>query len=423
MAYWVIRRVEEPHGLDRLLVFTLIGAGKGISWQLFSGVTDQSSSILPTTSNRRLISLDAFRGFIMFWIVGGEALAHALTKLDGVQSEVLNTLIIQLQHVSWEGFRFYDLIFPSFVFIVGASVAFSLGKLQASGSRRAAVRRVIWRGLLLWLIGIIYYGGISNGFYDPDTKEGVRLLGVLQRIGICYLVTGLLFIYLPVRGLVAVFLVLLGGYWALLSFVAVPGQEAVSFEEGRNITNWFDSKYLPFNKYSGDHDPEGILSTLPAIATCLLGVFAGLFLKNEGLTRRKKVLTLFGAGVILVLVGNLLGDYHPVIKCLWTSSFVVLAGGWSLILLAFFYLMIDVVQVKGWAMPFVWIGMNPIAIYLLSPVLDFNHIAERVLGGPVADWANGILPGLGALVVAVGGMFLIFWLCRTLYKRNVFFRI
>ena len=384
---------------------------------LVRGMSGETSPSLIPVSNGRLMSLDAFRGFVMFWIVGGEALAHALAKLDGVQSEVLNTVMIQLKHVSWEGFRFYDLIFPSFVFIVGASVAFSLGKLQASGSRRAAVRRVIWRGLLLWLVGIIYYGGISGGL------EGVRLLGVLQRIGICYLVTGLLFIYLPARGLVAAFLVLLGGYWALLSFVAVPGQEAVSFEEGRNITNWFDSKYLPFRKWSGTHDPEGILSTLPAIATCLLGVFAGLLLKNEGLTRGKKVLTLFGAGAIFVLVGNLWGGYHPVIKCLWTSSFVVLAGGWSLILLAFFYLSIDVVQVKGWAMPFVWIGMNPIAIYLLSTVLDFNHIAERVLGGPVAECANGRVSGLGALVVAVGGMFLIFWLCRTLYKRNVFFRI
>nr|MBR9810286.1 DUF5009 domain-containing protein [bacterium] len=380
-------------------------------------MSEENAPCLIPTSNGRLMSLDAFRGFIMFWIVGGEALAHALAKLDGVQSEVLDSVILQLEHVGWEGFRFYDLIFPSFVFIVGTSVAFSLGKLQASGSRSAAVRRVIWRGLLLWLIGIIYYGGISGGL------EGVRLLGVLQRIGICYLVTGLLFIYLPVRGLVAAFLFLLGGYWALLSFVAVPGQEVVSFEEGRNITNWFDSKYLPFRKWSGTHDPEGILSTLPAIATCLLGVFAGLLLKNEVPTRGKKVLTLFGAGAIFVLVGNLWGGYHPVIKCLWTSSFVVLAGGWSLILLAFFYLMIDLVQLKKWAMPFVWIGMNPIAIYLLSTVLDFNHIAGRVLSGPIADWANGILPGLGALLVAVGGMFLIFWLCRTLYKRNVFFRI
>jgi len=384
---------------------------------LARGMSDEASPSLIPVSNGRLMSLDAFRGFVMFWIVGGEALAHALAKLDGVQSEVLNTVMIQLKHVSWEGFRFYDLIFPSFVFIVGASIAFSLGKLQASSSRRDAVRRVIWRGLLLWLVGIIYYGGISGGL------EGVRLLGVLQRIGICYLVTGLVFIYLPVRGLVAAFLVLLGGYWALLSFVAVPGQEAVSFEEGRNITNWFDSKYLPFFKWNGTHDPEGILSTLPAIATCLLGVFTGLVLKNERMAGGKKVLTLLGVGVALVLAGHLWGGYHPVIKNLWTSSFVVLAGGWSLILLAFFYLVIDVVRVKKWAMPFVWIGMNPIAIYLLSSVVKFNQIAERVLGGSIADWANGMVSGLGALVVAVGGMILILWLCRTLYKRKIFFRI
>ena len=382
----------------------------------------EQPNVIPIT-NERLMSLDAFRGFIMFWIVGGEALVYALSKLDGVKSEILNTLIIQLQHVSWEGFRFYDLIFPSFVFIVGASIAFSLGKLQTSGSRHAAVRRVIWRGLLLWLIGIIYYGGISNGLYDAETNKGVRLLGVLQRIGICYLVAGLLFIYLPVRGLVMAFLVLLAGYWALLSFVAAPGQEMVSFEAGRNITNWFDSKYLPFAKWSGTYDPEGILSTLPSIATCLLGVFVGLLLKNKKLTRGKRVLIFFGVGFIFVLCGHLWGGYHPVIKSLWTSSFVILAGGWSLILLAFFYLVIDVVNIKKWAMPFVWIGMNPIMIYLLSTVLDFNHIAKRVLGGPVGEWADGILPGLGALLVAVGGIFLIFWLCQTLYKRKVFLRI
>ena len=386
-------------------------------------MSDKEQQNIIQIPNERLMSLDAFRGFIMFWIVGGEALFYALSKLDGVRSEILNTLIIQLQHVSWEGFRFYDLIFPSFVFIVGASIAFSLGKLQTSGSRRAAVRRVILRGLLLWLIGIIYYGGISNGLYDPETNRGVRLLGVLQRIGICYLVAGLLFIYLPVRGLVMAFLVLLAGYWALLSFVAVPGQEMVSFEAGRNITNWFDSKYLPFAKWSGTYDPEGILSTLPSIATCLLGVFVGLLLKNKKLTRGKRVLIFFGVGFIFVLCGHLWGGYHPVIKSLWTSSFVILAGGWSLILLSFFYLVIDVTNIKKWAMPFVWIGMNPIMIYLLSTVLDFNHIAKRVLGGPVEEWADGILPGLGALLIAVGGIFLIFWLCQTLYKRKVFLRI
>ena len=371
----------------------------------------------------RLMSLDAFRGFVMFWIVGGEALAHALAKLEGLQSEAVNTVAIQLKHVKWEGFRFYDLIFPAFVFIVGTSLVFSLRKLLAPGDRRDAVRRVIWRGLLLWLIGIIYYGGISKGWYDAETNQGVRLMGVLQRIGICYLVTGLLFIYVPVRGLVAAFVVLLAGYWALLTFVAVPGQGAVSFEEERNLTNWFDSKYLPFFKWKVTHDPEGILSTFPAIATCLLGVFAGLILKNERMARANKGLILGVAGVVMIFSGNFWGEYHPVIKNLWTSSFVVLAGGWSLALLSFFYLVMDAVKLKKWAMPFVWIGMNPIAIYLMSSVVDFNKIAARVLGGPFADWANERVSGLGALLVALGGMLLVLWLCRALYKREVFFRI
>ena len=190
-----------------------------------------------------------------------------------------------------------------------------------------------------------------------------------------------------------------------------------------NFNNWFDSKYLPFRKWSGTHDPEGILSTLPAIATCLLGVFAGLLLKNERMSRVNKALILGAVGAVLVFAGDFWGGYHPVIKNLWTSSFVVLAGGWSLVLLSFFYLVIDVVKLKKWAMPFVWIGMNPIMIYLLSSVVDFNQIAGRILGGPVADWANGMVPGSGALLIALCGMVLVLWLCRNLYKREVFFRI
>ncbi|MFT6180564.1 MAG: putative acyltransferase [Akkermansiaceae bacterium] len=371
----------------------------------------------------RLVSLDAFRGFVMFWIVGGEAIAHALAGLRGVESTVLNTVVLQLSHVEWEGFRFYDLIFPSFVFIVGTSLVFSLSKLTVPGDRRDATWRVVKRGLLLWLIGIIYYGGISKGWYDAGTHEGVRLLGVLQRIGICYLVTGLLFIYVPWRGLVAAFLVLLAGYWALLTFVAVPGQDSVSFEEGRNYTNWFDSQYLPFFKWKVAHDPEGILSTFPAIATCLLGVFAGLLLKGERMSRGKKCGLLLVAGVALIFLGTFMGQYHPVIKNLWTSSFVLVAGGWSLVVLGVFYLVVDWVGFKGWAMPFVWIGMNPIMIYLLSSVVNFDEIAARVLGGPMKVWVDGMVPGLGALLIALAGMGIVLLLCRYLYKKEVFFRI
>jgi len=371
----------------------------------------------------RLVSLDVFRGFIMFWIIGGEAIAHSLTKLKELDSVALDTVAIQLKHVAWEGFRFYDLIFPSFVFIVGTSIVYSLSKIQASGNRKAATIRVIRRGLLLWLIGIIYYGGISKGFYDAGQHEGVRLLGVLQRIGICYLVAGLLFLYLPVRGLVASFVGILVGYWLLLAFVPVPGQAAVSFEEGKNLTNWFDSQYLPLFKWKGTHDPEGILSTLPAIGTCLLGVFAGLFLKSDRSSKGVKCLILIVAGGCLIGLGYLWGMKFPVIKNIWTSSFVLMAGGWSAVLLGVFYGVVDLIGWQRWAMPFVWIGMNPFAIYLLDSVIDFNELAGRVLGGPVAEWADGITPGLGQVMITLAGMFLILLLCRTLYRNQLFFRI
>ena len=378
---------------------------------------------VPELAPSRLVSLDVFRGFVMFWIVGGEAIAHALAGLNWGESSALDTVVLQLTHVEWEGFRFYDLIFPSFIFIVGTSLVFSLSKLAAPGDRRGATRRVIKRGLLLWLIGIIFYGGISKGWYDAEMHEGVRLLGVLQRIGICYLVTGLLFLHVPLRGLAAAFLTLLAGYWALLSFVVAPGQDTVSFAEGKNLADWFDSEYLPFFKWKVTHDPEGILSTLPAIATCLLGVFAGILLKGETLTRAKKCGFLLLAGAVLVFLGNYWGEHFPVIKNLWTSSFVLLAGGWSLVVLGVFYMVVDWIGFKGWAMPFVWIGMNPIMIYLLSSVVDFNEIATRVLGGPLSGWIDGIVPGLGALLIALAGMALVLLLCRFLYKKETFFRI
>ncbi|MEJ6645527.1 MAG: DUF5009 domain-containing protein [Akkermansiaceae bacterium] len=371
----------------------------------------------------RLVSLDVFRGFIMFWIIGGEAIAHSLAKLKNLQSPAFETVIGQLEHVEWEGFRFYDLIFPSFVFIVGTSIVYSLSKSSASGDRKAATIRVIKRGLLLWLIGIIYYGGISKGFYDAGQHEGVRLLGVLQRIGICYLVAGLMFLYLPVRGLVASFVGILVGYWLLLAFVPVPGQATVSFAEGKNLTNWFDSQYLPFFKWKVTHDPEGILSTLPAIGTCLLGVFAGLLLKSDRRSKGAKCLILIAAGAALVGLGYLWGMKFPVIKNIWTSSFVLMAGGWSLVLLGVFYAVVDLIGWKGWALPFVWIGMNPIAIYLLDSVISFEGIAARVLGGPVAEWMNAITPGLGQVVISFAGMILVLLLCRTLYRNQMFFRI
>ena len=151
------------------------------------------------------MSLDALRGFDMFWILGGDAIGQALDRMAGRREGIVHALVLQLDHAKWEGFRFYDLIFPLFVFLVGVSLVFSLGRIVECEGRRAATLRILRRAALLWLLGVLYYGGWSKGV------QGIRLLGVLQRIALCYLAAGLLFVRLRPRGLLIALTALLGG--------------------------------------------------------------------------------------------------------------------------------------------------------------------------------------------------------------------
>src|SRR5438270_1389108 len=289
----------------------------------------------------RLASLDALRGFDMFWIVGGEEIIHALRDIS--DTDAVRFLVQQMDHKAWQGFAFYDLIFPLFVFIVGVSLVFSLGKTIQQHGRGAAVRRIVTRAVFLFLLGIISYGGMTWSI------EKVRLLGVLQRIALCYLFAGLAFCFLRTRGQVVLCLALLVGYWALMTFVPVPGVGAGSFWEGKNLANYLDEHYLPWRKWDITHDPEGLLSTLPAIATCLLGVFAGTLLKSGSVRDYMKVVWLVAGGVVLVALGWLWNEQFPVIKKIWTSSYVLVAGGYSCLLLAGFYLVVDIWKFQAWA--------------------------------------------------------------------------
>jgi predicted acyltransferase len=358
----------------------------------------------------RLTSLDALRGFDMFWIVGGEEVVHALAQVS--DSPVVAVLNEQMDHKPWAGFAFYDLIFPLFIFMVGASLVFSLSKMIATDGRPAAIRRLLRRSLFLYLLGIIYYGGLARPIDD------IRLLGVLQRIALCYLLAGLAFCFLKTRGQVILCAGLLIGYWALMTFVPVPGVGAGNFAEGKNLANYLDSQYLPWRKWDGDHDPEGLLSTLPAVATCLLGVFAGTLLKSKMLPARK-VLALAVGGLVLLAAGWLWHLQFPVIKKLWTSSFVLVAGGYSCLLLAAFYLVIDMWKWQIWARPFVWIGMNAITIYMAHNLIEFDRVAQRLVGGPRNPFLGDYEPLAGALVV----VFLTVGLCYFLYRRKIFLRL
>ena len=365
---------------------------------------------VPSTSSR-LLSLDALRGFDMFWIVGAEDIVHALSNIS--RRGPVSFLSGELQHKAWEGVTFYDLIFPLFVYIVGVSLVFSLSRSLRTAGRAATMRRIFRRSILLFLIGIFYYGGLSAGL------DQVRLLGVLQRIALCYMFASLIFSVAKPRAMVAVCVLLLVGYWALMTFVPVPGHGAGNFAEGANLANFIDSRYLPFRKWDGDHDPEGLLSTLPAIATCLIGVFSGLLLSNTRVSDRKKVLYLLVSGAAGVILGFLWGLQFPVIKKIWTSSYVLVAGGYSCIFMALFYQVIDVWQIRRWTTPFVWIGMNPITIYLAVNVVDFRALAERIAGGPVKAFF-GIY---GELLITSLVLGMVFLLVRFLYQRKVFLRL
>ena len=197
------------------------------------------------------------------------------------------------------------------------------------------------------------------------------------------------------------------------------------FVKGVNLSNYLDQKYLPGVKYDGTWDPEGILSTLPAIATCLLGAFAGLLLKSPNVPDRRKVLYLFAFGIASVALGWLWGMQFPVVKKIWTSPYVLVAGGYSAILLGAFYMVIDVWRFQGWCRPFVWIGMNSITIYVIDNIIGgFSKPAERLAGGDVKIFFDTYAAtGVGDLVVSLVGLLLVFWFVRFLYRHKIFIRL
>lgn len=355
----------------------------------------------------RLVSLDALRGFDMCWILGLGAVVNALAARFAPGSEITALLDVQLEHAAWEGFRFYDLIFPLFLFIAGVSMAIALPRRVEREGRGAAVRHLLARGLILVALGIFFSGGLRDGW------DKIRWLGVLQRIGIASACAGLLSLWLGWRGLLAVVITLLGGYALLLAFVPVPGVGAGHFAEGQNLTNYLDSIWLPGRKYDGDHDPEGLLSTMPAIGTALLGLLAGKWL-TSAVSNPRKVAGLILGGAVLVALGWAWHPFFPVVKKLWSSSFVLVAGGWSAVLLGVFYLVVDVWGLRAWTAPFVWVGANPITLYVCGGLGFFRVISERLVGHPAPAWA-----WLSSAVTFA----LMLLLARWLWKRSLFIRV
>lgn len=363
----------------------------------------------------RLAGLDALRGFDMFWICGADAFGHAFLK--AANGPVSHALAEQFEHVAWQGFRFYDLIFPLFVFISGISIVLSRSAKPPAGDRGPAFLGIAKRAALLYLLGVFFYRGYAG--WEND----IRYLGVLQRIALCYFSAATLHLFLSPRALKVTVVGILLGYWGLMTLVPVPGVGPANLQPDTNLAHWVDSQFLGGKKWNGAHDPEGLLSTLPAIASCLLGVLAGLFLTDPTRTAAQRLKGLTVAGLALLATGHLWGLAFPIIKNLWTSSYVCVAGGWSCLLVALFHGLIDVKGWSGWARPFTWIGMNSIAVYLASNLADFGKLAKRLTGGEVSVFLDGLHPGTAGLVTAFVSVGFCIWLAWLLHGRRIFLRV
>ena len=343
-------------------------------------VSAEVRRVAPPTA-RRLVSLDTLRGFDMFWIVGGrEAVVALLTVagLDGARSVVEH----HTAHAPWHGFRAWDLVFPLFLFLAGVSTAFSFAQRRERGAGRSELAlHALRRGLLLVLLGAIYNGLLSLDFANQ------RWASVLGRIGLAWMFAAWLYLWLGPRGRALTALAILVGYWAAMTWIPVPGFGAGDLTRGSNLADWFDQRFLPGRLHVGDHDPEGLFSTLPAVATALFGTLTGDWLRRTDLGPRARVRGLVLAGAVLLAVGLLAGLVFPINKRLWTSSFVLVCAGWSALLVAAFHVVFDVMRPPRLVAPCVAafgaglavLGTHALLAYMLARFIDFTVVARLAL--------------------------------------------
>ncbi len=361
----------------------------------------------------RLLSLDTLRGVDMLFIMGAEMIFVTLGQM--LPGTPLESVARQMHHVVWDGFTLYDLIFPLFLFIAGISFPFSLAKSLAHGASRTDIAlKVLRRGLLLILLGAVYNGLLSLDF------SNVRYLSVLGRIGSAWMLAALLYLWLPRKYCLVVAVGILLGYGALLLYVQAPDYpEASSLSLQGNIVGYVDRVLVSGSLHQGIFDPEGLLSTLPAIVTALMGMFTGKFVRSTALSGNIKSAVLFLVGLLLLVLGWLCNGVLPVNKSLWSSTFVCVAGGLSMMLFAAFYWVVDVLQYRRWTLFFRVVGMNSITIYLAQQFVDFRALTSNVFGGVV-----GLLPenlhalGYWTAYVCMGWLFLYF-----LYRKRIFLKV
>jgi predicted acyltransferase len=375
---------------------------------------------------KRLQSLDALRGFDMFWIIGGGALVQILARCFPVSW--LQAIAVQMEHVPWAGFHFEDLIFPLFMFISGVTIPIAiLSKLEKGKSKKELVIKTFKRMIILIFLGLIYNGVLRNGFTNA------RYVSVLAQIGISYFIASLIVIY--TRSLKSQLFWLTGilvGYSFVQLFVPVPGIGAGIITPEGSINGYIDRLFLPGRLAyghngmvapgeNGFYDALGILSVISATGVTLMGYFAGRILLQKNTGTRNKLGILSAIGTALIILALFIHPFYPVIKNCWTTTFNLLTGGISFLLVALFYLIIDVWGFKKWSFFFQVIGMNSIFIYLVvvGGLINISITSMSLFGWiakPLGE--NG-----GQLVIVLGNITLSWFLLYFMYIKKIFIKV
>ncbi|MBK9707339.1 MAG: DUF5009 domain-containing protein [Acidobacteria bacterium] len=367
----------------------------------------------------RLTSLDVFRGLTIA--------AMVLVNNAGDW----NNVYWPLEHASWHGWTPTDLVFPFFVFIVGIAIPLAFQRrVDQGGSQHDLYVKIIRRSLLIFFISLI----VLHGFpYTLEKFRTIRIPGVLQRIAICYFFASIIFLKFRIRGQAMITAILLLGYWLVMKTVPAPGYQPGDLSMEGSLASWIDRTLLPGHIYKPFYDPEGILSTIPAIATCLSGVITGQWLmtKREPLD---KAAGMFAAGALCAIVGWCWNLAFPINKALWTSSYVVFTTGMALQLLALCFWAIDIKGYKRWAKPFVIFGVNALALYVLSGLMTriLGFIEMPRLDGSTGDlksfiyeriFATWLSPINASLAFALAYVLLWLGLMTILYRRKIFIKV
>lgn len=377
-------------------------------------------------SQKRLLSLDAFRGATM-----------ALMVLVNDPGGRINYR--ELLHARWNGWTMTDMVFPFFLWIVGVAMTFSIaGRIEKGDSKTTLIRHALVRAAVLFIFGLIVnnfpFGLIFSSHFSWSTW---RIPGVLQRIAVCYFIATVIYLYSGTRGRILWTISLLAGYWMLVKWVPVPGFGPGFLEPKGNLQWYLDLKTFGAHTYiyapAAGFDPEGTLGTIPAIGTTLMGILTGTWLRRRDKSKRQKALRMVIAGAALLAAGLVFNLWLPINKNLWTSSYALFMAGWAILVLSLFYYLIDVKGYAAWAKFFVIFGMNAIAVYLFSELLAtllwiipvstasgspaslHSYLYERLFS-PMAG------PAASSLMFAISYVLLSFVPAWVLWKRGWFLK-